>query len=205
MSWTEAVAKEECLLEFVSKLAGEPWTDHPSCVHPALGSVGRVVHDHSSTAGRLALRPLAPAFIGTAMTGFETSARLVALCVSTALASSDPSRITTDEHKRLNDARETALYLLGVNGELRGPARWWFPVLSRIRLAEPFYRIFVATEHAAEAVAVAARASGDDRDIRLRQLLKQCIALSSTEGSMRHAGYRGPSPSRTLDNGHRVR
>jgi hypothetical protein len=43
--------------------------------------------------------------------------------------------------------------------------------------SEPFYRTFVATEHAAEAVAVTARTANGDRDVRLRSLLKQCLAV----------------------------
>lgn len=183
---------DECLLEFVGRLAGEPWTDHPSCVHPTLGAIGRAVHDYSSKEGRPALRPMAPAFIGTAAIGVETPARLVALCVSTALSSPGAARIAPDERRRLTDARRTARYLLAehrTDGEepcLSGAARWWYPVLSRIRLDEPFYRCFVATEQAAEAVAVTARASGPERDARLRQLLRLCIALTpGREGSPR--------------------
>jgi hypothetical protein len=172
---------DPCLVQLVSKLAREPWTDRPSCVHPALGSIGRMVHDCSSRENRAALLPLASAFIGTAHVGFDTSARLVALCVSTALTSPDQRRITADEHRRLAAAHQTALYLLsGREGEqLGGTARWWFPVLDRVGLSEPFYRTFVATEHAAEAVAVTARASGADSDVRLRQLLRQCLATAS--------------------------
>ncbi|MFC0622470.1 hypothetical protein [Kribbella deserti] len=174
-----AERKTPCLLEVVSKLAGEPWTDHPSCVHPTLGAIARAVHDHSSVPGRLALREFAPAFVGTAHTGFATSARLVAVCVSNALASPRPEFITADERRRLETARQTALGLLEENpAKVAGPARWWFPVLDRIRLSEPFYRTFVATEHAAEAVAVTAKAAGAGRDAQLRRLLKLC--LSST-------------------------
>jgi hypothetical protein len=169
---------EPCVLELVSRLVREPWTDRPTCVHPVLGSIARAVHDHSSTAGRRALLPLAPAFVDTARTGFDLSARLVALCVSTAL--SCPGELTKDERARLSRGHQTALYLLAEepSGRPGGVARWWLPVLSRLRLSEPFYRTFVATEHAAEAVAVAARTSAGDRDVRLRRLLKQCLALA---------------------------
>lgn len=30
-----------CLLEVVSYVAGEPWSDHPECVCPVLGAFGR--------------------------------------------------------------------------------------------------------------------------------------------------------------------
>jgi hypothetical protein len=51
------------------------------------------------------------------------------------------------------------------------------PTLDRLKLSEPFYRTVVATEHAAEAVVVAAR--GGDHDVRLKRLLRQCLALAS--------------------------
>jgi hypothetical protein len=180
------------LLQLISKLAGEPWTERPTCVHAVLVSVASAAHDHSTEAGRVALRALAPRFIGTAQTGFETSARLAALCTSTALAGPDLRCITPDEEKRLVAARETALYLLrsgaGARDEelhaaadepgLRGAARWWFPVLGAVRLSEPFYRCWVAGAQAAEAVAVTARTAGADRDSRLRQLLRLCLQLT---------------------------
>jgi hypothetical protein len=171
-AYFDRVARPEpCVLELVSKLAREPWTDRPSCVHPVLGSIARMVHDHSTRAGRRALLPLAPSFIDTAHRGFETSARLVALCVSTALTS--PGEIPKDEHARLSKAHQTALYFLGSQEQPSGVARWWLPALDRLGLSEPFYRTFVATGHAAEAVAVTARTSDGDSDVRLRRLLKQ--------------------------------
>jgi hypothetical protein len=166
-------------LEVASKLAGEPWTDRPASVHPVLGAIGRAVHDHSSRPARRELLPLAPSFIGTAQVGFERSAQLVALCVSTALTGSTAG----DEGRRLAAAHRTALYLLAGRPEAdrpRGPARWWLPALERSSLGESFYRTFLATEQAAEAIAIVARASGssDDRDVRLRQLLEQCLSVT---------------------------
>jgi hypothetical protein len=172
-------ALSPCVLEVASKLAGEPWTDRPASVHPVLGAIGRAVHDRSSRPARRALLPLAPSFIGTAQVGFEPSARLVALCVSTALTGSTAA----DEGRRLAAARRTASYLLAGRPEddrPRGLARWWLPALDRSSLGEPFYRRFVATEQAAEAVAIVASASGssDDRDVRLRQLLERCLTVA---------------------------
>jgi hypothetical protein len=65
------------------------------------------------------------------------------------------------------------MHLLTGRDEPAGGARWWFPILDRIGVSESFYRNFVATEHAAEAVAVTARGADD---VRLRGLLKQCLA-----------------------------
>ncbi|GAA1704352.1 hypothetical protein GCM10009745_59830 [Kribbella yunnanensis] len=176
------VRPDPCVMELVSKLAREPWTDRPSCVHPTLSAAARAVHDHSSRAGRRALLPLAPKFIDTARPGLEVSARVVALCVSTALAGGD---MTGDEAARLGKAHETALHLLTGRGE----PRWWLSLLGRFGCSEPFYRTFVATEHVAEAIAVTARQANGDRDLRLRQLLKQCLAA---HGALRPGA---PTPS----------
>ncbi|MGW6277099.1 hypothetical protein [Kribbella sp. NPDC055071] len=173
-------------MELVSRLAREPWTDRPACVHPVLSAVARAVHDHTSSAGRRELLPLAPHFLDTARTGFEPTARLVALCVSTALASGE---LTHDERDRLAGAHQTALYLLGSADEPAGLAGWWLPLLGRLRRSEPFYRTFVATEQAAEAIAVTARAANGDRDVRLRSLVKQCL---SVHGALRPGA---PTPS----------
>jgi hypothetical protein len=174
---------DPCVMELVSRLAREPWTDRPACVHPVLGAVARAVHDHSSSAGRRDLLPLAPQFLDTARPGFEPSARLVALCVSTALTNGE---ITGDERRRLAAAHQTAMHLLGAEEHPAGAARWWLPVLGH--RSEAFYRTFVATEHAAEAVAVTARTAND---VRLKSLLKLCLAAQpkpSCSASAQKAG-----------------
>jgi hypothetical protein len=171
-SYARVPRPDPCVMELVSRLAREPWTDRPACVHPTLGAVARAVHDHSSPAGRRALLPMAPSFLGTAQPGFERSARLVALCVSTALTGES----THDERVRLARAHETAMHLLTGQGEPGGAARWWLPALGRFGWSEPLYRNFVATEQAAEAVAVTGRGSDD---VQLRGLLKQCLAVTA--------------------------
>lgn len=158
-------------MELVSKLAREPWTDRPTCVHPTLSAAARAVHDHSSPAGRRELLSLAPRFIDTARPGLEVSARVVALCVSTALA-------TGEESVRLRKAQAAALYLLTGEGE----GRWWL----RRGWSEPFYRTFVAPEQVAESIAVAAHRANDRE---LRNLLKQCLAV---HGALRPGA---PTPS----------
>ncbi|HET6949345.1 MAG TPA: hypothetical protein VFI47_03160 [Acidimicrobiales bacterium] len=53
-------------MELASYLAGERWSDHPSCTHPLLATLARLVNDHTSDAGRERLGPLVPAVIGLA-------------------------------------------------------------------------------------------------------------------------------------------
>ena len=53
-----------CFMEFASVLAGERWSDHPTCTHPLLGQLARQVNDHISDDGRQALTPLVPSVVG---------------------------------------------------------------------------------------------------------------------------------------------
>lgn len=73
-----------CLLELVSVLAGEPWSDHPRCVHPVLASIARRVNDACSDDERDALIPLALPLIGTRTA--PVSAVLVERCALAALS-----------------------------------------------------------------------------------------------------------------------
>ena len=53
-----------CFMELASVLAGERWSDHPSCTHPLLGQLARLVNDHTSDAGRQELALLIPSVVG---------------------------------------------------------------------------------------------------------------------------------------------
>ncbi|SDS41386.1 hypothetical protein SAMN04515669_1044 [Jiangella sp. DSM 45060] len=56
--------KGACFMEFASYLAGERWSDHPSCTHPLLAAVARLVNDAISDERRPQLAPLVPMVIG---------------------------------------------------------------------------------------------------------------------------------------------
>lgn len=53
-----------CFMEFASFLAGEKWSDHPSCTHPLLAQLARRVNDLISDEGRQQLVPLIPSVVG---------------------------------------------------------------------------------------------------------------------------------------------
>jgi hypothetical protein len=53
-----------CFMEYASVLAGERWSDHPSCTHPLLGQLARQVNDHTSDDERQKLTPLIPSVVG---------------------------------------------------------------------------------------------------------------------------------------------
>jgi len=54
-----------CLLEAVSLVAGEPFTDHPACVSPVLGAFGRALNDAMPDGERQQLARLVPLLVGS--------------------------------------------------------------------------------------------------------------------------------------------
>lgn len=56
--------KGACFMELASYLAGESWSDHPSCTHPLLASLARDVNDHVGDYARSRLAPHIPEVIG---------------------------------------------------------------------------------------------------------------------------------------------
>lgn len=56
--------KGACFMELASFLAGERWSDHPSCTHPLLAELARLVNDYTSDAHRPALGALIPSVVG---------------------------------------------------------------------------------------------------------------------------------------------
>jgi hypothetical protein len=74
-----------CFMELASYLAGERWSDHPSCTHPLLAEVARNVNDRSSDEARPQLAVLIPEVIGLAGDDRRIEARIALHCVLTAL------------------------------------------------------------------------------------------------------------------------
>jgi hypothetical protein len=72
-------------MEYASYLAGENWSDHPSCTDPALASLARMVNDCTSDEARGDLVSLIPSVIGLLGDGSTTGIRLAARAASVAL------------------------------------------------------------------------------------------------------------------------
>lgn len=56
--------KGACFMELASFLAGERWSDHPSCTHPLVAMLARAVNDLTADRARPQLAPLIPSVIG---------------------------------------------------------------------------------------------------------------------------------------------
>lgn len=128
------VSAEEgaCLMEYVSVLAGEPFSDNPKCVDPLLVRLSWAVNDCSVDPVRAKLAEFAPRLIGT-RTNNPVSAPTVLLacmdCVSSACGLDvDPFRTRRARaEKRLRKAQ-------------RRPSGW------RARWADVRYREFQGDE-----------------------------------------------------------
>ncbi len=84
--------KGACFMEFASYLAGERWSDHPSCTHPLLAQLARQVNDRIGDAERQRLVTLIPLVVDRR--GDEhTWVRLpVAIAASTILDLPEPTQ-----------------------------------------------------------------------------------------------------------------
>ena len=67
---------EACVMEYVSVLAGEPWSDRPECTHPVLAHEARTANDLASDADRHRLVPLVGRLFGTGDDSVELRTRL---------------------------------------------------------------------------------------------------------------------------------
>lgn len=56
---------QACVMEYVSILAGEGFSDHPSCTHPVLAEAARTTNDLMSDEGRYKLVPVITRLFGT--------------------------------------------------------------------------------------------------------------------------------------------
>jgi hypothetical protein len=140
-----------CLLELVSVLAGERWTDHPRCVHPVLASIARRVNDACGDAARDRLVPLARPLIGTARAPEPLSSVLVSRCARAALETVAPPECV----RRMRTALRLA---------------------ERVPVSRS-YRRWVAPSLVADAVTVLAEHAVDG-DQQLVALLDECVSHS---------------------------
>lgn len=72
----DADAGEACVMEYVSLLAGEEWSDRPECTHPILAHEARTANDLLLDHDRARLVPLIGRLFGTTEDSTDLRARL---------------------------------------------------------------------------------------------------------------------------------
>lgn len=74
---------QACVMEYVSILAGESFSDHPACTDPVLAAAARTVNDWLTDDGRHMLVPLIGRLFGTASRGSDAVAMQLAEFINT--------------------------------------------------------------------------------------------------------------------------
>jgi hypothetical protein len=82
--------KGACFMEMASFLAGERWSDHPSCTHPLLASLARLVNDSLDDAERPRLVTLVPDVVGLTGSDLVTELDLDLVIATRAAATALP-------------------------------------------------------------------------------------------------------------------
>jgi len=81
-----------CLMEYVSVLAGDPFSDSPACTDPTLAAIARAVNDYSGDEQRQRLGRLASDLSVAGPTGVRAQQEMARRCLLTALPYSAGSR-----------------------------------------------------------------------------------------------------------------
>lgn len=178
--------KGACLMELVSYLAGERWSDHPACTHPLLAAVARDVNDYTSDDARPRLAVLVPSLIGLISDDLHVDVRVALRCARTALP------VVAAERQRVMAVAVLACERLLDDldgrppGSLEEASRWgldqvphattWARRFSRGHRVSPRgFRRHAATSIVSSAVEGIAQACVTNPDQRLHDLLVEAI------------------------------
>jgi hypothetical protein len=179
--------KGACFMELASYLAGERWSDHPSCTHPLLASLARLVNDHTTDAGRSRLAGLIPSVIGLTSEDLHVDARIALRSATVALP------IVAAERQRVMAVSLLACerVLASLDGRPHGDltehsrqalaavphaAQWAHQFTSEIRSSPTDFRRRAAPITVRYAVVGIARACVPEPDDVLRDLLVDAIS-----------------------------
>jgi hypothetical protein len=179
--------KGACFMEMAAYLAGERWSDHPSCTHPLLAFVARLVNDLTSDRGRQRLVELIPSVIGLTTEDPRADVSIALRCATTALPIASEERQKTLAVSVLAAERTLATLegrppgRLGVTSAQAmesAPlaARWARTFASGLDASVDGFRRFGAPNTVRIAVPGIAEACVPDPDSRLHQLLVAAIA-----------------------------
>lgn len=172
-----------CFMELASVLAGEPWSDHPSCTHPLLAQLARQVNDLTTDDGRRLLTPLIPSVVGRR--GDEATWFRLSVAVATRQLLDMPETtqrvlaaglVRAEQLSPDETARQQARDALEL---VPGAVAWVEQLALHERIRERTYADRCAptmVRSAVEGVVVNAR-PGEQADRRLRDLLETGIAV----------------------------
>jgi hypothetical protein len=172
-------------MELASVLAGERWSDHPTCTHPLLAQLARHVNDHTSDAGRQELTLLIPSVVGRR--GNDRTRLTVAVAVAGRAILEVPEatqrvlsggllqaeQLCADAEPDLAATRREAQFALAL---VPGAVAWVERLGVRNRIGAKTFAKHCAPTMVRCAVDGVVASRSPDRDLRLRALLEVGIA-----------------------------
>ncbi|TXN28110.1 hypothetical protein [Lacisediminihabitans profunda] len=173
-------------MEYASWLAGEKWSDHPACTHPALASLARMVNDCSSDAARSELVTHIPSVVGLNGTDPYIGLLVAARAASVALPIASEGRqralaagiLRCDELLAISGDPAVAATRERIAEALRltpGAAEWAHAFLATSGSLNPRSTPLMTDAIIRTAVVGIAEACVTDQDARLRALLVAVI------------------------------
>ena len=176
-----------CFMELASVLAGERWSDHPSCTHPLLSQLARQVNDGTTDEGRRLLTTLIPSVVGRR--GDEWTPLTVSVAVATAQILDLPESTQrvlaaglmraiqlSDGEPELADCRRRAEAALE---QVPGAVAWVQRLKIRDRVSRKTYAERCAPTLVRCTVEGVLIFGGRESDRRLRELLEAGIAATA--------------------------
>ena len=178
--------KGACFMELASYLAGERWSDRPSCTHPLLAALARLVNDHTTDAGRGDLAPLVPSVIGLTSDDPRVDVRIALRAAITALpvAAAERQRVLAVSILAaeralvdLDGSVDTATAAAAADALAAVPdaAAWARAFTNEMRNSTRGFGRHAAPSTVRYAVVGIAQACISDPDARLRSLLVSAI------------------------------
>jgi hypothetical protein len=160
-------------MEVASLLAGERWSDHPSCTHPVLAQLAREVNDYSSDEGRRALASMIPAVVGANSADPAVAPALVVACTEYALPFATGALRLELEWAR-GRAERRAARVAGRRDTVKHAHSWWGR-LTAWRRCQSDSAYLVDALCAVDHSVCALRRDSAGADDRLRALLAICL------------------------------
>ena len=203
--------KGACFMEFASYLAGERWSDHPSCTHPLLARLARLINDYTSDAQRQRLVALVPSVVGLTSDDVRVDLRIALRAATAALPVVAEERqrtmaltvvvanrlLATVEGRPADDMEEPSRRALA---DVPLAARWAYQHAASMPVSLRGFRRRGAPAAVLYAVDGIAKSCSPDPEGRLRDLLAAAIAdcaAAIAASSERDAQPRVPAGSTT--------
>ncbi|MGB7819689.1 MAG: hypothetical protein WBL35_13280 [Ornithinibacter sp.] len=178
--------KGACFMEMASFLAGEKWSDHPSCTHPLLAGLARLVNDALPDSERSRIAPLIPDVVGLTGDSIDVDLAITVRAAAAALPVASAERqnvlaasLTTcerlmDEEAGSHDELRRMIAQASATAPLA--TRWARAHERRDRLDEATFRRRTGPTIVRYAVHGLETACTGDRNDRLVALLADAIA-----------------------------